>query len=185
MMTRRMLVYGVVVVIAGLAISVAVLAMQAGKLSTQKSSLAVEKVALVAENERNLGEIREARERAEAAEKTARTALTKAKARARAILARERGKLRVREAALNELAADLDAREQELESPVASAPASVDSAGANCHPSYEGECLDQSLYDYDCGGGSGDGPGYVIGTVTVVGPDDYGLDADGDGYGCD
>jgi hypothetical protein len=56
---------------------------------------------------------------------------------------------------------------------------------ANCHPSYEGECLDPSSYDYDCAGGSGDGPGYVLGTVNVVGPDDYGLDADGDGMGCD
>jgi resuscitation-promoting factor RpfB len=39
--------------------------------------------------------------------------------------------------------------------------------------------------DVDCGGGSGDGPAYVYGTVKVVGTDIYGLDADGDGYGCD
>lgn len=55
----------------------------------------------------------------------------------------------------------------------------------SCHPSYEDECLDPGVSDYDCAGGSGDGPGYVSGTVRVVGPDDYGLDRDGDGYGCD
>lgn len=58
-------------------------------------------------------------------------------------------------------------------------------APRNCHPSYRGECLDPSVSDYDCAGGSGNGPGYVYGTVRVVGSDPYGLDADGDGYGCE
>jgi endonuclease YncB( thermonuclease family) len=62
--------------------------------------------------------------------------------------------------------------------PAPPAPAS------NCHPSYEGACLDPSASDYDCEGGSGNGPFYT-GYVTVVGPDDYGLDADGDGQGCE
>lgn len=39
------------------------------------------------------------------------------------------------------------------------------------------------MSDYDCEGGSGDGPGYT-GPVTVVGSDDYDLDRDGDGRGC-
>lgn len=39
-------------------------------------------------------------------------------------------------------------------------------------------------YDYDCEGGSGDGPAYT-GTVEVTGVDIYGLDDDGDGIGCD
>ncbi len=39
--------------------------------------------------------------------------------------------------------------------------------------------------DYDCAGGSGDGPEYVYGTVTVTGSDPYGLDADDDGSGCE
>jgi endonuclease YncB( thermonuclease family) len=56
---------------------------------------------------------------------------------------------------------------------------------SNCHSSYVGECLDPSLSDYDCAGGSGNGPGYVQSTVRVVGPDDYGLDGDDDGYGCE
>jgi hypothetical protein len=54
---------------------------------------------------------------------------------------------------------------------------------ANCTPGYS-PCL-APAYDYDCAGGSGDGPKYVYGTVRVTGSDPYGLDADGDGYGCD
>ncbi|MEA2418425.1 MAG: hypothetical protein QOE60_631 [Thermoleophilaceae bacterium] len=38
--------------------------------------------------------------------------------------------------------------------------------------------------DVDCGGGSGDGPRYVDGPVSVSGSDPYGLDSDGDGVGC-
>ena len=30
-----------------------------------------------------------------------------------------------------------------------------------CHPSYEGACLDPNASDYDCRGGSGDGPLYT------------------------
>jgi hypothetical protein len=56
---------------------------------------------------------------------------------------------------------------------------------ANCDPNYAGQCLDPNAYDYDCGGGSGDGPKYVYGTVRVVGYDHFGLDRDGDGYGCE
>jgi Ca2+-binding RTX toxin-like protein len=39
--------------------------------------------------------------------------------------------------------------------------------------------------DVDCAGGSGNGPRYVEGPVTVTGSDPYGLDADGDGVGCE
>jgi endonuclease YncB( thermonuclease family) len=39
--------------------------------------------------------------------------------------------------------------------------------------------------DVDCAGGSGDGPRYVNGPVTVTGSDPYGLDSDGDGLGCE
>jgi hypothetical protein len=56
-------------------------------------------------------------------------------------------------------------------------------AAAGCHPSYD-PCLDPNASDYDCDGGSGDGPEYT-GFVTVKGPDDYGLDSDGDGTGCE
>jgi hypothetical protein len=55
---------------------------------------------------------------------------------------------------------------------------------SGCDPNYSGACLDPAASDYDCEGGSGDGPLYT-GTVTVVGEDHYGLDADGDGTGCE
>jgi hypothetical protein len=38
--------------------------------------------------------------------------------------------------------------------------------------------------DYDCAGGSGNGPLYT-GPVTVVGPDEFDLDREGDGVGCE
>ncbi|HWI23040.1 MAG TPA: hypothetical protein VNT22_10555 [Baekduia sp.] len=55
---------------------------------------------------------------------------------------------------------------------------------SNCDPNYSGACLDPNASDYDCSGGSGNGPKYT-GTVTVVGSDHYDLDADGDGTGCE
>jgi hypothetical protein len=52
----------------------------------------------------------------------------------------------------------------------------------NCHPSYD-PCVPVAS-DVDCAGGSGNGPAYT-GTVSVIGPDVYGLDSDGDGVGCE
>jgi hypothetical protein len=54
---------------------------------------------------------------------------------------------------------------------------------SECHPSYSG-CLNPYSPDYDCEGGSGDGPDYT-GTVTVTGYDEYGLDANNNGVGCE
>jgi hypothetical protein len=59
----------------------------------------------------------------------------------------------------------------------------TESTPADCHPDYGG-CLDPDAYDYDCAGGSGNGPDYTN-TVEVKGADPFGLDADGDGWGCD
>lgn len=56
---------------------------------------------------------------------------------------------------------------------------------SNCHPSYEGACLAIGQGDYDCAGGSGNGPNYVAGPVYVVGPDEFELDRDGDGVACE
>jgi hypothetical protein len=56
--------------------------------------------------------------------------------------------------------------------------------GGNCDPSYSGACLDPNASDYDCAGGSGDGPLYT-GPVQVVGDDHYDLDRDGDGLACE
>lgn len=62
--------------------------------------------------------------------------------------------------------------------------ASTEEASSECDPNYSGACLDPYASDYDCKGGSGNGPDYT-GEVTVVGVDHYGLDADGDGIGCE
>ncbi len=55
----------------------------------------------------------------------------------------------------------------------------------DCDPSYPDVCLDPSAEDYDCAGGSGNGPEYVEGPIRVRPPDPFGLDADGDGWGCE
>jgi membrane protein involved in colicin uptake len=55
---------------------------------------------------------------------------------------------------------------------------------SECDPNYSGACLTTAASDYDCEGGSGDGPGYT-GTVSVVGEDHFGLDSDSDGIGCE
>lgn len=52
----------------------------------------------------------------------------------------------------------------------------------NCTPGYD-PCLAPAS-DYDCAGGSGDGPKYT-GFVRVTGSDPYDLDADGDGVACE
>jgi hypothetical protein len=58
------------------------------------------------------------------------------------------------------------------------------SGGDGCDPNYEGACLDPNSPDYDCEGGSGDGPDYT-GRVEVVGDDHFDLDRDGDGIACE
>ena len=66
--------------------------------------------------------------------------------------------------------------------PVA-APAPAPAAGG-CDSNYSGACVPVAS-DVDCAGGSGNGPAYVQGPVTVVGSDVYDLDRDGDGIACD
>lgn len=55
---------------------------------------------------------------------------------------------------------------------------------ANCTPGYS-PCIPDLGTDVDCAGGSGNGPRYVQGPVRVTGSDPYGLDSDGDGWGCE
>ncbi|WP_408632949.1 excalibur domain-containing protein [Mycolicibacterium mengxianglii] len=62
--------------------------------------------------------------------------------------------------------------------PIAQEPAS------SCDPNYSGACVPIAS-DVDCAGGSGNGPAYVSGPVTVVGQDIYDLDRDGNGTGCE
>jgi hypothetical protein len=65
-------------------------------------------------------------------------------------------------------------------------PPAATAAPANCHPSYAGVCLLIGVGDYDCAGGSGNGPNYVDGPVQVVGYDEFELDGnDNDGIGCE
>jgi hypothetical protein len=56
--------------------------------------------------------------------------------------------------------------------------------GSECDPNYEGACVPVDS-DVDCASGSGNGPSYVDGPVTVVGNDIYDLDRDGNGTGCE
>lgn len=53
-----------------------------------------------------------------------------------------------------------------------------------CDQNYSGACVPIAS-DVDCAGGSGNGPAYVDGPVTVVGNDIYDLDRDGNGTGCE
>lgn len=54
---------------------------------------------------------------------------------------------------------------------------------SNCDPNYSG-CVPIAS-DVDCAGGGGNGPAYASGPVQVIGSDIYGLDRDGDGWGCE
>jgi hypothetical protein len=67
--------------------------------------------------------------------------------------------------------------------PVAPKPAPVQTA-SGCNANYT-PCVPNDPKDVDCQGGSGNGPSYVKGPVTVTGTDVYGLDADHDGIGCE
>ncbi len=53
----------------------------------------------------------------------------------------------------------------------------------NCTSGYS-PCLPPAS-DYDCAGGSGDGPEYADGPISVTGSDPYGLDSDSDGVACE
>ena len=57
-------------------------------------------------------------------------------------------------------------------------------AAGGCDGNYTGACVPIAS-DVDCAGGSGNGPAYVAGPVTIVGSDVYDLDRDGDGIACD
>ena len=54
---------------------------------------------------------------------------------------------------------------------------------SNCTTGYK-PCLAPAP-DYDCAGGSGDGPMYAVGPIYVTGSDPYDLDSEGDGIACE
>lgn len=64
------------------------------------------------------------------------------------------------------------------------APAPAPQPRSSCDPNYAGACVPVAS-DVDCAGGSGNGPAYVSGPVTVIGSDIYDLDRDGNGTGCE
>jgi len=69
---------------------------------------------------------------------------------------------------------------------VTAKPALSGGNGVKCTPGYS-PCLPLGPSDYDCAGGSGNGPAYTEpGAVyTVSGSDPYDLDSDNDGSGCE
>lgn len=56
---------------------------------------------------------------------------------------------------------------------------------SGCDPSYPDVCIPPGAADYDCEGGSGNGPNYIDGPIQVLPPDPHDLDRDGDGIGCE
>ena len=99
--------------------------------------------------------------------------------RERAQAKRERARKQQARERRQALRAERERREQEQREQDEQAQQAQD-----CHPSYQGACLDPNASDYDCEGGSGNGPEYT-GPVQVGGPDDYDLDSDGDGSACE
>jgi len=69
--------------------------------------------------------------------------------------------------------------------PPATKPPATKPPAGNCDPAYPDACLHDGIGDYDCAGGSGNGPNYVQGPIQVRPPDPFGLDSDHDGIGCE
>ncbi len=94
------------------------------------------------------------------------------------------------EAARQAAAAAETARQQQAAAAAAAAKVqapvrpAAPAAPSGCDPNYAGACVPIAS-DVDCAGGSGNGPAYVRGPVTVIGTDIYGLDNDRDGVGCE
>jgi|SRR5215207_3767521 len=73
--------------------------------------------------------------------------------------------------------------------PAATAPRRPPPTGAApqpaCNPAYPDVCLKDGIGDYDCAGGTGNGPNYVREPIRVLPPDPFDLDRNGDGTGCE
>ena len=80
-------------------------------------------------------------------------------------------------------AAKKEAAEEAAKKKAAKERAAEEREADNCTPGYE-PCLPPAS-DYDCSGGTGNGPEYVDGPVRVTGSDPYDLDRDGNGIGCE
>jgi hypothetical protein len=160
-----------------LAVSVGLILLGAGCGSSDSSSPGAAKKPMVAQQRARQHGRHQAKKRRAVARHRARV-------RARQTAARRRIRHERRlEARQERREARLLARAEQREAAEAEVAVSEEQA-SECDPNYEGACLDPYASDYDCEGGSGNGPEYT-GTVTVVGEDHYGLDADGDGIGCE
>lgn len=69
--------------------------------------------------------------------------------------------------------------------PTTAPPPPTTAAPRNCDPAYPDVCLHDGIGDYDCAGGTGNGPNYVEGPIRVLPPDPFDLDGNGDGIGCE
>lgn len=119
----------------------------------------------------------QARLQREAARRAARRHSARLRREARQAARRRQARHRAAEAPAAEQ------REARVRAEAEAAEAEEETA-SSCDPNYSGACLDPAASDYDCEGGSGDGP-YYTGEVTVIGSDPHGLDSDSDGIGCE
>jgi hypothetical protein len=69
--------------------------------------------------------------------------------------------------------------------PTTAPPPPSTAPSRDCDPSYPDVCLDPAAADYDCAGGSGNGPECVEDPIRVRPPDPFDLDGNGDGVGCE
>ena len=111
-------------------------------------------------------------------------------AEARRLAAARKARIAKAKASASRAAASRAAASRAAASRAAAASAAASSSAAaaqppaaNCTPGYD-PCIPPGP-DVDCAGGSGNGPRYVDGPVSVTGSDPYGLDADHDGIGCE
>jgi hypothetical protein len=88
-----------------------------------------------------------------------------------------------REERQKERQAKQERRQERQEEGRKSASGAADETGNDCTPGYS-PCLPPAS-DYDCAGGTGDGPEYAQGPIDISGADPYDLDNDGDGIGCE
>jgi hypothetical protein len=163
-------------------VAAVLLALSAGGLACGDSTDTTSDRPVVVEDAAARQEARdEARQERVAAQRQARREARRARVEAR----RARIRAERRAAHVARLRAERRAaREAARRAAEEAARAEAEAEASNCDPNYSGACLDPNAYDYDCAGGSGDGPEYT-GAVQVVGSDPYGLDSDGDGYACE
>jgi hypothetical protein len=173
----------------------------AGDASSQPVSAEVEEEAEGVSGVRGAEELEAARERVSAAKQQAAAPLARRVAARRQLasarhdletVARQLANARSRANEFSDRLVALEAKEQRQAEKEEARALREQEAAEEAEAEYEEESTSGCDYspclppasDYDCEGGSGDGPAYT-GIVEVIGTDIYGLDADGDGIGCE